>query len=206
MTVVSVKTGADPETVRIELSSGSLFSFKTVYIPSFYQNESLYTPGRELSPDEEGAVFFAAACYRTERIALRLVARAEQSAFNLARKLERRGHSASSVRAVLSRLRELEIVSDKRYAELWIRSRLSRRAESPRFLTTALRGRGIDKEDLRSALKSVLNPENEWTLLQRYLLKNRLSLNETGASLKYLLKSEGFSGPVLDRYWEEQEF
>jgi regulatory protein len=206
MTVVSVKSGADPETVRIELSSGSLFSFKTVYIPASYQNESLYTPGKELSPGEEGAVFFAAACYRTERIALRLVARAEQTAFNLARKLERRGHSPSSVRAVLSRLQKLEIVNDRRYAELWIRSRLARRAESPRSLTTALRSRGIDKEDVRTALKSALNSENEWILLQRYLVKNRLSPNGRDPSLKYRLKSEGFSGPVLDRYWEEQEF
>jgi regulatory protein len=206
MTVVSVKPGTGPETVRIELSSGSLFSFKTVYIPPFYQNESLYAPGKELSPDEEGIIFFAAACYRTERIALRLIARAEQSAFNLARKLERRGHSSSSVRAVLSRLRELEIVNDKRYAELWIRSRLARRAESPRSLTTALRGRGIDKEDIRTALKSALNAENEWTLLQRYLLKHRLSPDGRDTSLKFRLKSEGFSGSILDRYWEEQGF
>ncbi|MDR3138371.1 MAG: recombination regulator RecX [Treponema sp.] len=205
MTVVSVKPGIDPEIVRIEFSGGSLFSFKTSYIPLFYRGKALYSPGKELSPDEEGAIFFAAACYRAERIALRLVARAEQTAFNLARKLERRGHSPSSVRAVISRLQELGILEDARYAELWIRSRLARRAESPRSLTAALRSRGIDKNDVRSALKSALQGENEWILLQRYLEKNRLSPKET-PSLAYRLKVEGFSPSLLDRLREEGDF
>ncbi|MDR3167438.1 MAG: recombination regulator RecX [Treponema sp.] len=206
MTVVSVKPGTDTEIIRIELSSGPLFSFKTVYVPSLYQNEALYTPGKELSSDEEGILFFAAACYRTERIALRLVARAEQTVVNLTHKLERRGFSPAAVRAVVSRLRELEIVNDKRYAELWIRSRLTRRAESPRALTLSLRHRGIGKEDAQAALKSVLTFENEWALLQRYLMKKRRIIEGGDLSLKYCLKSEGFSGPVLDRYWEEEEF
>jgi regulatory protein len=205
MTVVSVKQGSDPEILRIELSSGSLFSFKISYLSPSYRKDALYVPGKELSPDEEGAVFFAAACYRTERIALRLISRAEQTVFNLARKLERRGHSSASVKAVLSRLRELEILNDKRYAELWLRSRLVRRAESPRALSSALRGRGIGKEDVQGALKAALNFETEWALLQRYLAKNRRLEEEKGLSLKYRLKSEGFSGPVLERYWEERE-
>jgi regulatory protein len=205
MTVVSVKPGTDPEIVRIELSSGALFSFKTIYISPPYQNEALYAPGKELSPDEEEEIFFAAACYRTERIALRLVARAEQTLFNLARKLERRGHSPASVRAVLSRLQELEIVNDRRYAELWIRSRLARRAESPRALAAALRSRGIDRKDIQGALKSALDFEREWLLLQRYLEKNRRLIDGGELSLKYRLKFEGFSGPVLERYWEERD-
>jgi regulatory protein len=206
MTVVSVKPGVDPEIVRIELSSGSPFSLKTIYIPSLYQKEPLYTPGKELSPDEEEALFFAAACYRTERIALRLVARAEQTVFNLTHKLERRGFAPAVVRMVVSRLRELEIVNDKRYAELWIRSRLTRRAESPRALTLSLRNRGIGKEDVRAALKLALNFENEWALLQRYLKKKRRVIDGGDPSLKYRLKFEGFSGPVLEQYWEEGEF
>jgi SOS response regulatory protein OraA/RecX len=101
----------------------------------------------------------------------------------------------------------LEIVNDRRYAELWIRFRLARRAESPRALTLSLRSRGIGKEDVQAALKSALSSENEWALLQRYLIKHRRRVVDEGdISLKYHLKSEGFSGPVLERYWEEQEF
>jgi regulatory protein len=205
MTVVSVKPGADPEILRIELSGRSPFSFKISYLSPPYQSDLLYVPGRELSPDEEEALFFAASCCRTERIALGLISRAEQTVFNLTRKLERRGHSAASVKAVLSRLEELEILSDRRYAELWLRSRLARRAESPRALASALRRRGIGKEDLQGALKSALNFETEWALLRRYLEKIRPPEGEKGLSLKYRLKSEGFSVPVLERYWEEQE-
>jgi regulatory protein len=205
MTVVSVKPGTDPEILRIELSGGSSFSFKISYLSPPYQKDLFYVPGRELSLEEEEALLFAASCYRTERSALRLISRAEQAAGNLARKLERRGYAAAAVKVVLSRLRELEILDDRRYAELWIRSRLARRAESPRALASALRSRGIGKEDLQGALKSTLNFEAEWALLQRYLEKNRSPEGEKGLALKYRLKSEGFSGSVLERYWEEQE-
>ena len=190
---------------RIELSDGSLFSFKTCYMPPVFLAEE-----KEISAEEEAGLRFASACLRAEKAALRLIARAEQCRFGLVRKLERRGHEPACVNAVLSHLAGLELVDDQRFARLWLESKL-RLARSPRQLLVSLRGRGIDQDDAQTALKTVLDAETEWALLKRFMVKHKRVRKfacrcegEAGTrSLKYLLRSEGFSGPVIQRHFEE---
>jgi regulatory protein len=211
MTLVSIKPGTGAELKRIKLSDGSLFSLRTSYLTGPYDGDfdGRFIEGGEISAGEEGALRFAAACLRTERTALRLIARAEQTAPGLALKLKRRGFESSCISAVLRRLEDLGIVDNRRFAVLWVQSRLARRAESPRRLLSALRSRGIGQDDAEAALKSLLDFQNESALLQGYLQKRRLfpAGEQTGdRSLKYLLKSEGFSSAVIQNYWEEQEW
>jgi regulatory protein len=231
MTIVSIKTGTESELKRIELSDGSLFSLRTCYLAGFSTGtrgagirsvaiggddsaETLtgsfldgLTAGEEISAEEERAFRFAAVCLRAERTALRLIARAEQTAMGLSRKLEHRGFETTCVRTVLRRLETLEIVDNRRFACLWLHVRLARRAESPRRLLAGLRGRGISREDAEAALKSALNTRSESALLRAYIEKNRLipETEDSGnLSLKYRLKSEGFSTSAVQDYWEEQ--
>ncbi|GHV95411.1 hypothetical protein AGMMS50293_17310 [Spirochaetia bacterium] len=221
MTIVSIKIGTTGELRRVELSDGSFFSFKTCYLPPIFTNESLLTPGmaegRELDAGEEEGFRFASACLRAEKAALRLIARAEQSVFGLSRKLERRGCTPACTRAVISRLIDLELLDDRRFARLWLETRLLRPA-SPRRLFGGLRARGIDHDDAESALKAVLDDETEQALLARFAAKQRRSRAfrnaETKAAeyrwgfdalrtLKFLLKSEGFSTGAIQRYFGE---
>ena len=116
MTIVTLKPGKSDDTRRLELSDGSLFSFKPCYLGAVFFDETRYTAGTELSPDEEEQFRFASTCLRGERAALRLVSRAEQTGFGLGRKLEKAGYPRSCVNAILARLRELNIVDDARYA------------------------------------------------------------------------------------------
>jgi regulatory protein len=178
-----------------------LFSVKTSYI-----NESLCVLNRELSPDEVTALRHASACFRCEAAALRLVANAEQTSYGLSRKLEQRGHGSSCVKTVMSRLTDLEIVSDRRYAELWLHSRLSRGGDSPRRMSAALRGKGIDGATVSAAMKAALSPEKEARLLRRFIEKKRLT-GESGDERRFLkqnLRGEGFSSAVLQA-WEDGE-
>jgi regulatory protein len=141
-----------------------------------------------------------------EQAALRLVARAEQTVYGLSCKLEQKGYSASCVRAVVSRLNELGIVSDSRYAELWLNSRLTLGGDSPRRLNAALCNKGIDHDVVSAALKAVLNLEKETFLIRRFLEKKRLSSesDEARRSLKQMLRAEGFSLMALEA-WESEE-
>lgn len=219
MTIVLIKTGSGAELRRIELSDGSFFSFKTGYLPPVFTDESLFTPGiaegREISAGEEAGFRFASACLRAERAALRLIARAEQTVSGLGRKLERRRNEPACVRVVVSRLAETGLVDDRRFARLWLETRLGRRRDSPRRLLSALRNRGIGREDAETALKSVLNDETEWALLGRFIEKQRhlrgFRIAETRPetdvirSLRFNLKSEGFSSGVIQRFFDEQE-
>jgi regulatory protein len=220
MTVVSLKPvektdengflrKADPSVFRITLSDGSLFSFKAGYLSSEYPMETVYIPGRDLSPVEAEALRFAAVCYRAERAALRLTARAEQYSFGIARKLGTRGYSSPCVRAVVVSLSSQGVIDDTRYATRWIQSRLSRPCGvSPRTLSESLRRRGIPRDTVREALSAALDEETEAALLHSYLEKNRRHpgprLRAAGEGrLKQTLRYEGFSSGVLDRFHEE---
>jgi regulatory protein len=208
MTIVSLKTEADGNLNRIELSDGSLFSFRLCYLPPELFNINL-TPdtaqGREITAAEEAAFRHASACLRAEKAALRLIARAEQCTAGLSRKLQKRRHEASCAGAVISRLSELRLLDDNRFARLWLQSRL-RFARSPRRLLLSLCARGIDRDDAEAALKAVLDEEAEFALLARFAKKHARKAARSGdgedvtRSLKYLLKSEGFSHAAIQRF------
>jgi regulatory protein len=201
LTIVSLKSGTD--VLRVEFSDGSLFSFKTCYLPSpFIAND--YTAGSEINAAEEDAFRYASACLRAEKRALQLIARAEQTVFGISRKLKKRGHDPDCINAVIAQLCALNLLDDRRYARLWLESRMNRQATSPRRLLIALRSRGIDRRDAEAALKETLDTDTERQLLERYVQKlRRKSVNNDDDSaairaLRYTLKSEGFSSPVID--------
>jgi regulatory protein len=200
MTIVAIKSGTGADIRRVELSDGSLFSFNVCYLPAVFFDDAHYTPGREISPGEEEDFRFASSCLRAEKIALRLVGRAEQTGMGLRRKLEKAGYSPSCARAVLARLEELGIIDDSRYARLWLQARLAGKAEGPRRLLAALRHRGIPRQDAEEALRAVLSPEAERALLEKFLKKKRLSGAEpkTGG----ILRGEGFSPSLIREYRE----
>ena len=229
MIITSLKTESSGgksdkgEQYRIELSDGSLFSFKNCYLPPGIFNANPGYPGEaesqesartagfpqegsEINAEEETAFRFASACLRTEKTALRLIARAEQCTSGLMRKLEQRGCGKTCVNAVISRLMDLKLLDDRRYAQLWLESRL-RLTRSPRRLLCALCGRGIDRDNAEAALKNALDEEAEFSMLTRFV--KRLPRKKSGKggnvtrSLKYLLKSEGFSLSAIERFFND---
>jgi regulatory protein len=141
---------------------------------------------------------------RAEKAALRLIARAEQSSFGLAYKLQRRGHENACASAVISRLASLELVDDIRYARLWLESRLGY-ARSPRRLLASLCARGIGRETAEAALKTALDEEAEFSLLKCFTekkLRNSKNHEQDRRSIKYLLRAEGFSSQAIERYFD----
>ena len=216
MKLISLVAGRKHGPVKAELSDGSSLEFTAEYLayggiepevspPVFTVPET----GRDLSSGEEEAFRFAADCYRAEKVALRLIARAEQYSFGLISKLERRGFSDVTVKTVVSCLLNRNLLNDRRYAELWLRTRLgSGKAFSPRWLLISLGKKGIDKDSSQKALKEMLDPETENALLERFLKKNRrknpgLSGKGGRNSEKSLLKYEGFSFDVLNSYFDD---
>lgn len=204
MTLVSLKTAATPEAgaVKAEFSDGSRLFLSTEYLPEDF-NLDLWEENRELTAREEDAFYFAAACYRAETTALRLIARAEQNTLRLAAKLEQRGHKAAAVKEVVSRLRDRGLLNDERYSERWVRSRLSqKKKQSPFSLLVSLGRRGIDRDTSRAALEKTLDPETEYALLLEFLEKSGVSGDENPTISRARLKREGFSSETLDRFYE----
>jgi regulatory protein len=196
--VESVETGKDR--LKLGFDDGSSLDVGTAYLPPEYSGAFL-CPGAVVSPETETVLRHAAECCSAEKAALRLVARAEQCCMGLSIKLERRGHSSAAVCAVLSRLAELNLVNDERYAELWLKYRINRGYRGPRELTARLCAKGIDWKTAEAALKAVLSPETEAALLRRCLAK--AGFTEGDREIRYFLKSRAFSQDAIDAYFEE---
>jgi regulatory protein len=207
MTIISLKTGTDLELIRVGLSDGSLFSFRTSYLGS----GMALGENSEISDRAAGDLRFAASCYRAEQAALRLTARAEQCSFGLSAKLEKRGHDQTCIREVMARLTDLEIVDDRRFAGRWLGQRLSRSADTPLGLKAKLCRRGIASRTVDEALRACLDPETEKSLLERYMRKKTRAPASGGLNplqfevkMKYLLRREGFSPAVVARYFSKK--
>ena len=92
--------------------------------------------------------------------ALRLLARREHSMRELRAKLRLRGHEASAIEPVLEELAERNLVSDERFAEAFLRSRLER-GQGPLKIRAQLKERGVDAPLVDAVLKEA---EVDWDL------------------------------------------
>ncbi|MDR2701740.1 MAG: RecX family transcriptional regulator [Spirochaetaceae bacterium] len=209
LTVESVEPGHG--TLKLTLNDGSVVTIGTAYLPPELP-EAFFCPGAIIADEKGNALDCAAACLAAEQAALRLVARAEQCTAGLSRKLQRRKHEPDAVRFVLDRLTELGLVNDARYAELWLKPRISRGSKGPRMLLAALQHRGIDRKTAGAAMDASLTPDAEAALLRRCLGKSANALPKTNAlkreygeqdekrQCRMFLKAEGFSAAAIEEY------
>jgi regulatory protein len=161
-------------------------------------------PGAELEEPESDILALAAEAYEAEKRALSLLARAEQTAFMLAAKLESRGLSKKAARMALERLEAEGLLSDRRFAEAYAASRLSRRAEGPASLLSSLRGRGVDAETAKSAIASLLSPEQRQAALAKAAEKELRRSGGDREAARRRLRALGFKSEEISLYFDPE--
>ena len=87
--------------------------------------------------------------------ALALLSRREHSRRELARKLRRKGYSRDQIESVLGRLEEVGLVSDERYARLFVMDKLAVRPLGRRRIVQGLRRKGVEGELADRAIDAV---------------------------------------------------
>ena len=170
--------------------------------PKRFLETSLENTPQDHIPEQN--LKFIADCNKAEQIGMRLIARAEQTQKGFSLKLKRRGCEDECIQAIVEKLTELGLLNDERYAERWLRAKLSRKTgkiASPRLLSAALSSRGISREDQQSAFEKILDEEAEYSLLEYYMEK--VIKLPKGYSEKSHLKYEGFSSAVINLYFDE---
>jgi regulatory protein len=100
--------------------------------------------------------------------ALRLLARREHSCFELRRKLQARDCTAESIEPVLQKLVEQNLLSDARFTEVYIRSRIAK-GYGPVRIAAELTQRGIDEE----LIAEYLDPRAEDWLQQAHAVRQK---------------------------------
>lgn len=126
--------------VKYVLSNGQIFYTREQYFQIGLES------GLQLSDEVLDALFQAMRTYLAECKAVSLLNYAENSRFMLTTKLVRKGFSPAEYEPALDYLEAEDFLSDRRFAESWVRSRLKRKAESRLVILGKLTTRGVSSE------------------------------------------------------------
>jgi regulatory protein len=200
--VISVRKGASGTT--IVAAGGSTFILRPSQAEELGLSEASLLPGTELDEAEAELLALAAEAYEAEQRATALLARAEQSAHMLTQKLESRGLSRKASRLAVERLCEEGLVSDRRFAEAYAASRLSRRAEGPASLMTSLRAKGVDAETAKAAIAAVLGPGERSSAIAKAAEKELRRSDGDRDAARRRLRALGFKSEEISRYFDPE--
>jgi regulatory protein len=169
--VVSIEEGASG-VAKAATAEGSLFVFRTSYLQPAclscgIDEVPVLSPGDEIDEDLLSVLIDV---MMAEHRAVYLLARAEQFRRGLERKLlgnklSGKGLPASAVNIALNHLEAEGLLSDRRYADAWMRQRVRRHPEGPRSLSAALASRGVGREASWEALAAFFDESRRFGLL-----------------------------------------
>ncbi len=138
------------------------------------------------------------------QVAVKLLSRREHSIQELRRKLARKEFSNGVIDAVVSNLQEADLVSDARYAEVFVRSRINR-GDGPMKVLASLRERGIDDVLIDQFLHyddtfwiSRANRVLEKKFGQRLTRDDETGYNDWGKRARFLA-GRGFAAEIIYR-------
>ncbi len=172
--------------------------------PSFFARSEDLPPGlaqalvpgfpepRAFEGDEADLLYRARHYYAAERDAMAYLSRAEHTRRQLTLKLRKKGHEDGAIVRALDRLESREYVSDRRFAESWLRSRAQRRNEGQGKLLAGLLARGVSGTVAREALERLFVETGERSLCAAAMEK-LVRTGKTGDKLTLALVRKGFS-------------
>ena len=152
--------------------------------------------GSVFSGEDEEDIIDAGFCYVAESKALSYLARAEQSRFNLTRKLGAKGIEKRHIENALDYLEREGSLSDTRFARAWLDTRKINHTEGRSRLASELAFRGIAREVADAALDEFFSENSEEAICKKALEKcSRLGMREEKI-INYLLR-HGFSRKMI---------
>jgi SOS response regulatory protein OraA/RecX len=156
MRIVSYEKGTR-EAVKIGLDSGSFFLCR---LPFFGEGamagaafwEDAAARGLEAGEDVLPALEACASATVAERDALKKLALRERSRAELELALRKKGHASAAIRLALDSLEAEGSLSDGRFAEAFLRSRLRSRPEGESLLRARLGSKGVSRDLVSGAI------------------------------------------------------
>ena len=109
--------------------------------------------------------------------ALRMLTAREHSTFELKRKLAARGHARGTVERVVGGLADRALVSDRRFVDAFVRTRIER-GQGPIRIRAMLRERGVEDELIEDA---VTRSASFWLECIERVRRKRFEGDERGA-------------------------
>lgn len=191
--------GTAGEVLKVYLSDGSFF-----FIPSSDNAFSDFRVGNTVSEQDVQFLTAEDEYVKTEHKALSLLEYSENSAFQLKTKLLKKGYSKRAIDRVLEKLKSAGFVDDRRFAELWIRSRIKNRPAGAPILIGHLRKRGVSREIAEETVWDLMDEVESFTLLQRAAEKLCRNGGISPEKLKKRLFQLGFSSTEVSEFMDSR--
>jgi len=134
-----------------------------------------------------------------------LISRAEQSSGGLYMKLKKKGFSDAACNYALDMVISMELLDDRRFAELWISSRLRKHPEGQSMLYKGLLARGVKSVKAKEALANTLTEED---LLEAVMAAgNKISgkYKDSKLKLQQALYRRGFTNREINYFLDNSE-
>lgn len=128
----------------------------------------------------------------------------ERSKKEICDKLKTKEFTPTQIEKVLEKLERLNIVNDKRFAEMFVRDRMKLKPKGKRALSIELMQKGIDKNIIEEVLNEMLGGDQELELAKKILEKaeKKYSGFDENAKrdkiIKYLM-GKGFSYSLIEK-------
>ena len=144
---------------------------------------------------------------RARELCLRLLASRPRTRTELADAMRRRGVPDEAAAAVLARFTDAGLIDDAAFARAWVESRHHNRGLARRALSAELKQRGVDGQDIETAV-SALDPAEELATARRLVVKAMRAsrgkpLPTRIRRLVGLLARKGYPAPVAYRIVRE---
>lgn len=188
--------------VYIYLDSGDKFELTK---PVF--EDSRLKTGDEVSCAQKENLINKNEIFLIKASSLRMLERREHSVKELKDKLLKKGYSIDNVSSVLENLVELNLLSDERFAEVFVRGRIKYKRKSPKSIYFELLKRGVAKELIENELQQldeevILDNARELARKKLRSLNNRNSENKLD-KLRTHLAYKAYSTRIINQIIEE---
>jgi regulatory protein len=163
--------------------------------------------GQTLSDDDLANLARDEALETAREAALRFLAPRPRSIAEVRQHLAKKKFAAEVIDQVLARLREVGLLDDAAFARYWVENREQFRPRAPRALRVELRRKGLDANNITSALEDVDERESAYRAAQARAYRWRdLERREFLEKMLAFLQRRGFDYSVAKdaakRAWE----
>ena len=200
--VVSQTKQVSSGCIKITTKEGPAFFIREAYL-THLAPESI-SDGSVFSGEDEEDIIDAGFCYAAESKALSYLARAEQSRFNLTRKLGAKGIEKRHIENALDYLEREGSLSDTRFARAWLDTRKINHTEGRSRLASELAFRGIAREVADAALDEFFSENSEEEICKKALEKCKRRRMREDKIINYL-RQHGFSQKTIRSAANESE-
>ncbi len=196
--VIDIRRGAFGEAVHFGFSDGSSF-----FIHPEAALEYGIRTGTEISLDKLREVLFRSAAFAARDKAVDYLARREHSASELILKLRKKDYDHETAAAAVDMLKERGYVNDRRFAQMWVESRLRKHPEGRGSLLAGLARKGVSREEAQEVVSTTLTEEVREDALSRCTEKFLRTKSADRQGLLTHLRRRGFDYTAARHYVDE---